>query len=559
MKNIRTIYAIMLSAILTSCSYLDFDETSGMKSKDDMYRYFGSIEQMLNNVYSYMPNNLTTATMRDCGSDDAEHGDAASAYQYFNNGAWSAVNTVDDSWSLYKGIRAANGFIHEIAGVDLSRYKYDLSYENWMKKLRFFPYEARLLRAYYFFELARRYGDIALPLEVLDAAQANSIGKTSFADVVKFIAEECDLCADHLPATHIGQPDNQIGRMTSGFAKALKSKALLYAASPLHNSADDRELWKQSASAALDIIDDGFYSLDAGDCANRADSPEVVMVVLGGDSRTFEQNNFPIRFTEGARTGATAVFPSQNLVDAFETIGGYSVVLSDDGWVSDDPAFDPAKPYSGRDPRFYRAVLADGMEFKGSVIESFSGGLDDVEVTAGGSPTGYFLRRYIQESTSFTPGATVTNKHHWIVYRYAETLLAYAESMANAFPEDMNYTDGQYPYSALWALNQVRTNAGMPPVPSCSYDRFMERLRNEWRVEFAFEDHRFWDVRRWKIADSTQTELAGVRIVRSEQGTTAYYRQVYETRTWTDKMYLFPIPQAELHKNHNLHPQNSGW
>ena len=559
MRFIKTIYFTMLSVLAVSCSFLDFDETTGLKSKEDMYKYYNSVEQMLTNVYSYMPNNLTTATMRDCGSDDAEHGNSASAYQYFNNGSWSAVNTVDDSWSLYYGIRAANSFIEEVAKVDLSRYQHNASFDNWMKKMEFFPYEARVLRANYFFELARRYGDIAMPLEVLDAAEANAIEKTPFEDVIDFIAEECDSCAAHLPDTYLGQPDNQIGRVTKGFAKALKSKALLYAASPLHNDDNDILKWKRSASAALDIIDDGIYALDTEDCVNRVDSPEIVMLVIGDDSRTFELNNFPIRFTEGAQTVAAAVFPSQNLVDAFETAAGYKVVLTESGWESDDPGFNPAEPYSGRDPRFYRTVLANGMEFKGSVIETFEGGLDDVEVAAGGSPTGYFLRRYIQESTSFTPDKTVTNKHHWIVYRYAETLLAYAESMANAFPDDMNHTDPEYPYSAIWALNQVRTNAGMPEIPQCDHEEFMRRLQNEWRVEFAFEDHRFWDVRRWKTADETQKELAAVKIMKSEEGELSFYRQVYETRTWTDKMYLYPIPQAELYKNSNLFPQNTGW
>jgi len=555
----KQIFTFILILTFSSCSFLDFDETAGLKSKEDMYKYYNSVEQMLTNVYSYMPNNLTSTTMRDCGCDDAENGNSASEYQYFNNGTWSAINTVDDSWSLYHGVRAANGFIEEIGNVDLSRYEHDAQYDNWMKKMAFFPYEARVLRANYFFELARRYGDIAMPLGVLDIPGANAISKTAFADVINFIVEECDSCANHLPETYQGQPGNQIGRMTKGYAMALKSKALLYSASPLHNSNGDVELWKRSASAALDIINMNIYSLDKTDCVNRPDSPEVVMAVIGGDSGTFEQNNFPIRFTEGARTGATAVFPSQNLVDAFETVGGYKVTLAENGWHSEDPAFDPAAPYDGRDPRFYRAVLADGMEFKGSVIEAFEGGLDDAEVTAGGSPTGYFLRRYIQETTSFNPNSLVTNKHHWIVYRYAETLLSYAESMANAFPSDMNHTDSEYPYSALWALNQVRSNAGMPLVPSCGYEEFMERLRNEWRVEFAFEDHRFWDVRRWKIGSDTQRELAGVKIRKSASGTLSYYRQVCETRSWSDRMNLYPIPQAELHKNHNLHPQNSGW
>ena len=134
-----------------------------------------------------------------------------------------------------------------------------------------------------------------------------------------------------------------------------------------------------------------------------------------------------------------------------------------------------------------------------------------------------------------------------------------AESMANAFPQDMNHTDVNYPYSAMQALNQVRINAGMPEIPQCDYEEFMPRLQNEWRVEFAFEDHRFWDVRRWKMGDQTQRELAAVKILRSEDGQLSYYRQVYETRTWTDRMYLYPIPQTELHKNNNLFPQNTGW
>lgn len=555
----RYILPVLLSMTFASCGFLDFDETDEMRGKEDMYKYYDNIEQMLTDVYSYMPDPLKSASLRDCGSDDAEHGDNTSAFQAFNNGTWSSVNVVDDAWNLYRGIRAANSFIEEVAKVDLSRYEHDASYGSWMKKFAFFPYEARVLRADYIFELARRYGDIAMPLEVLDSRQANSIGKTAFADVVDFIVGECNECAAGLPETYADQPGQQIGRMTRGFAMALKSKALLYAASALHNPDGDRDLWKTSARAALDIIESGLYSLDPEDCANNISSPEVVMAVLEGDSQTFELNNFPVRFTEGRRSGPTAVFPSQNLVDAFHTRNGYPVILTGSGWVCDDPEFDPQRPYDGRDRRFYRSVLADGMQFKGETIELFEGGLDDHEVTAGGSPTGYFLRRYIQESTSFSAQQSVTNRHCWIVYRYAETLLTYAESMAEAFPENMEYTDSEFLYSALWALNQVRSNAGMPPVDAVGYEAFMEILRNEWRVEFAFEDHRFWDVRRWKIGGETQRELAGVVINRADDGSLEFYRQVYETRVWSDRMNLYPIPQKELFKNGNLYPQNAGW
>lgn len=551
------ISAVLVSVAVQSCSFLDFDETSGLRTKEDQYRYFNSTEQMLTNVYSYMPKDLgaVSGAMRDCACDDAEYGNSGSPVQYFTNGSWSAVNTVDDAWNLYYGIRAANSFIEEVAKTDFSRYEHDVQYANWMKKLAYFPYEARVLRAHYFFELARRYGDIAMPLTVLDKDGANSIAKTSFDDVVEFIVSECDECAPMLPDSYADQPGAQIGRVTKGFAMAVKSKALLYAASPLHNETGDAEKWKRSAKAALDMIRSGIYSLDPDGCVNDISSPEVVMMAIGGDSQNFELNNFPVRFTEGRRTGPTATFPSQNLVDAFETINGAAVKLTDAGWVSDDPQFDPQKPYDNRDPRFYRTVLANGMTFKGSEIEVFEGGADHAEVTAGGSPTGYFLRKYIQETTSFVPDKTVTNKHHWVVYRYAETLLAYAESMVNAFGSP-DYSDPDYPYSALWALNQVRGNAGMPEADG---DDFKNKLINEWRVEFAFEDHRFWDVRRWKIGDETQRELVAVNIRRDEDGTLNFYRQVYENRKWTDRMYFYPIPQSELFKNRNLYPQNIGW
>ena len=562
--KLKSFFIIALSSVaLASCDFLDFDETNGLKTKEDMYKYFGTTESMLTHVYSYMPQDFGTigGAMRDCASDDAEFGNTAGLVQNFNNGSWSPIKVADDAWGLYSGIRAANSFLVEIENVDFSRFQYDGQYQNWMKKLKFFPFEARVLRAHYFFELARRYGDIAMPLEVLDKEGSNNIAKTKFADVIDFIVKECTECAAELPETYANQPDKQIGRITKGFALAVKSKALLYRASKLHNPEMNQDLWKKSAAAALEIINTGFYSLDPKATANNLDSKELVLMRMNGDSRDFELKNFPIRFTEGQRSGnvATATFPSQNLVDAFQTVNGYPVTLENTGWKCDDPDFDAAEPYANRDPRFYRTVLANGMDFKGSQIEVFEGGKDFNEIYAGGTPTGYFLRKYIQEETSFVPDNTVTKKHHWVIYRYAETLLTYAESMACAFPNNVEYTDGTYTRSALWALNQVRANANMPAIEACSQEEFMEHLRNEWRVEFAFEDHRFWDVRRWKIADETQRELYGVKVVKQNDGTFAFYKNQYESRTWKDCMYLYPIPQSELFKNANLNPQNQGW
>ena len=566
MKIMRTKYILMIilsSVSFFSCTYLDYDETNNLKTKEDMYKYFGSTESMLTHVYTFMPQDFGVIenAMRASASDDAEFGSTGAIVQIFNTGNWSPVKTTDTAWSLYKGVRAANSFIEEIAKVDFSRYENDASYKNWMKKLKNFPYEARVLRAHYFFELARRYGDIAMPLTVLDQNEASTFGKTKFADVINFIVSECSEAANNLPLNYENEPDKQVGRVTKGFAMAVKSKALLYAASKLHNPLMDVDAWKKSAKAAQDLIEIGVYSLDTQESANNIASKEVVLMRMNSENLNFENLNFPLRFTEGNRSSyviSESNYPSQNLVDAFETINGYSVTLEENGWISDDPNFNSQFPYDNRDPRFSRVVLANGMEFKESTIETFIGGKDDAVISQGGSPTGYFLKKYIQESTSFAPDHLVPNKHHWVIYRYAETLLTYAESMINAF-NDPTYVDGTYKYSALWAINQVRANAGMPAITTTNKDEFMNRLYNEWRVEFAFEDHRFWDVRRWKIADKTQRELYGVKIETLPNGKLQFFRNLYETRTWKDCMYLYPIPQDELFKNTNLNPQNSGW
>ncbi|MBR4686807.1 MAG: RagB/SusD family nutrient uptake outer membrane protein, partial [Bacteroidales bacterium] len=437
-------------------------------------------------------------------------------------------------------------------------YKYDNKYQRWLDHLAYYPYQARVLRAYYFFELARRYGDIPMPLTMLTAEEANEIEKTPFDEVIDFIVRECTESAAKLPDTYVGLLDDEIGRVTRGFALAVKAKALLYAASPLHNPSGDKSKWQKAAAAAKEIIDLGIYKLDPAEKANNYTSQEVIFAILRSESQSFEYYNFPVRFTEGQRTYVGGTYPTQNLVDAFQTLNGYDITLTANGWQTSDPDFDLTKPYEGRDPRFARAILANGMTFKGSTIETFVGGRDYSATRNDlGSPTGYYLRRYIQESTSFTPENTVTNKHQWIVYRYAEALLTYAEAM-NEYLGSPTATDGNLSVSALDALNQVRANAGMPAVNATSQSAFRDAVRREWRVEFAFEDHRFWDVRRWDIGQATQGQIDGVEITRSG-GTFHYKRMTVENRTWSARQNLYPIPQSELFCNPNLNPQNTGW
>ena len=559
----KFIYLISAALLLAACNFLDFDETSSLYDRDDMYTTYSNIQKMLTNVYGYMPNKDivdVSDAMRDCGSDDAEFGDPDASVQRFNNGNWSAISTVDTKWTFYNAIRSANEFLESIKTADISRYQYDAKYNRWLDHLKCFPYEARALRAFYLFELARRYGDIPMPLTMLSVEEANSIEKTPFDDVIKFICDECDSCALKLPTTYIGMLDDEYGRVTKGFAMSLKAKALLYAASPLFNKTGDKSKWQKAAMAAKDVIDLGLYRLDPGEKANCPgnSSPEVILQIMRSESQSFEKYNFPVRFTMGSRTYMSGTYPTQNLVDAFQTAAGYDITLGDEGWQTDDPNFDVTRPYEGRDPRFARTILADGMTFKGETIETFVGGADYSATRQDlGTPTGYYLRRYIIEDVDFTPEANVSAKHSWIIFRYAEILLAYAEAV-NEYLGGPDATDGTFSLSARDALNQVRANAGMPDVDVNGQDAFRNAVQREWRVEFAFEDHRFWDVRRWKIGADTQTQIYGAEIIKGAEKKD-YSRILVERRTWADRMYLYPIPQSELFCNTNLQPQNPGW
>ena len=565
----KILYILTLVVLCTGCHVLDFDETSADYTRADMITDYSNISRLLTNVYGYMPAKDiadVSSALRDCGSDDAEYADPEASVQRFTNGNWSAISTVDTKWELYGGVRAANDFldlvwdeetkdIKEVVKENLSIFRYTAKYNQQMEHLACFPYEAKVLRAYYFFELARRYGDIPMPLVKLTAEEANAIEKTPFDDVVEFIVAECDEAAEHLPNTYVGMLDDEIGRVTKGFALAVKAKALLYAASPLHNPSGDKSKWEKAAAAAKAIMDMDYYVLDPKETANNYTSPEVILAICRSESQSFERYNFPVRFTYGDRTSMAGTYPTQNLVDAFQTINGYDITLGANGWTTSDPDFDITRPYENRDPRFARAILANGMAFKGSTIETFVGGRDYSATRSDlGTVTGYYLRRYIIESVDFTPEAQTQAKHQWIVYRYAEALLSFAEAANEALGGP---TDASMGLSALDALNQVRANAGMPAVSASSQAAFRDAVRREWRVEFAFEDHRFWDVRRWDIGQETQGQIDGVEIVKSGSQFT-YSRKVVETRSWSSRMNLFPIPQSETFSNPNL-TQNTGW
>lgn len=544
----KTKYYFTLLALLMlgSCSYLDFDESVGYK-KDDVYAFFDRTKQSLTSVYSYLPSDFGSidGAMRAAATDEAEYVWNTSTIHRFNDGSWSAILTVDDVWdNMYAGIRAANMFLENYQ-KDFPEMEWNDGYEDLMKQYQYYPYEARFLRAFFHFELAKRYCNIPLVVKTYTTDEINSLKPASFDDIIDFVVSECDQIAVELPVNYADVAGKETGRITRGAAMALKVRALLYAASPLHNEANDAAKWLDAATAASDLISaadaDGWYSLVSESAVNNLASEELILETRMADANSFERLNFPLGF-EGGQTG---MCPTQNLVDAFEMSDGTAF-----DWENEDHVKNIYNT-SHRDPRLFKTVIYNNSAWKGQLVQTFVGGKNG-QPQEGATLTSYYLKKYLVEGVNLTEGSATTARHVWVVFRYADVLLSYAEALYEA-TNNADFTSGEFPLSPREAVNRVRTRAGVVDLPDGD---FREQVRNERRVELAFEDQRFWDVRRWKIADQT-TDIYGVTITKSGSKYT-YTRTLIDERVWNDKMYLYPIANTECFKNTNL-IQNPGW
>ncbi|HET8830388.1 MAG TPA: RagB/SusD family nutrient uptake outer membrane protein, partial [Pelobium sp.] len=215
----------------------------------------------------------------------------------------------------------------------------------------------------------------------------------------------------------------------------------------------------------------------------------------------------------------------------------------------------PMDPYAGRDLRLQKTIIINGSTWKGQAVQSYVGGANGKPIT-NATKTGYYLKKHVIEIINLLPTNTTTREHAWVLFRYGEVLLNYAEAMNEAYgPEDAS----TFGTTALEAVNQVRLRAGMPNFPAgMSKEDFRQKLRNERMVELAFEDHRFWDVRRWKIGQQT-TDIYQMEITPATVGNGfVFEKKLLEVRPFEDRMNFYPIPQAEINKNSNL-IQNTGW
>lgn len=531
-----------------------------------------------NDLFNYLPTGFNRVgadpgDFLDAGTDDAVPSRFNRPVQYFTNGAISVVNSPEQYWATaYAGIRRVNIFLANIDKVPAVA-----------SSIVIWKAEARFIRAMLYFELVKRYGGVPLVGDRLFTLDDDlALPRTPYADCVSYIVSECDAIKGdlRLPAAI---PDGEWGRIPRTAALALKARLLLYAASPLYNGGQvngagalqgypgyDAGRWQLALTAAQDLISLNAHGLLTTPAATAFASvftvkknTEIILAKQAANSFTLESYNAPVGYgAPAASQGLTS--PSQNFVDAFPMLNGLAIGATGSG-------YDAGNPYASRDPRLLASVFANGVTVGTAAtgsrwlsrnVETFDGGRDRPGGAAVQTRTGYYLRKFLGD---FSSSASYANQsHNFPLFRYAEVLLNAAEALneLNRTPEALNLLLPLRQRAGLTAGTGSRY--GIPATLSQADARAL--IRNERRIELGFEEHRFWDLRRWKTAETTLSgPLYGMQITRAGAGTTAApYTYAYNPRitaatmVWQPRLYYLPLPYDETTKNLNL-TQNPGW
>lgn len=406
--------------------------------------------------------------------------------------------------------------------------------------------EMKFIHAYIYASLIWRYGGVPIINNIFELNDDYSVPRDSYDNCVDFICTELDEAIGLLPDK---QPDSDSGRASADAAKALKSRVLLYAASPLNNANNDLSKWERAADAAEVLLHSDYSLYSDYQKLFLQDNDEIIF------ARYFTQaNSTPIHqyWGRNGSHGWGMGSPTQNLVSDYEMINGELPFL-DNGTVNARSGYDPANPYVNRDPRFYASVLYDGSLWMGRETETYTGGLDSRGSSIepwNASFTGFYIKKYMPLEIPPT-GSTEGTTSPWIFFRFAEILLNYAEAKYELGDE----------VTARKYVNMVRARDGvqMPPVTATG-DELREKIHHERRIELALEDHRYFDVRRWKIAPVTENKnVLGITIKKLADGSKTYEISQLMERSFDDKNYLLPIPRAEIDRSLGALTQNPGY
>ncbi|MDR1335565.1 MAG: RagB/SusD family nutrient uptake outer membrane protein [Tannerella sp.] len=535
MKKINQIICILAILFVSACNdVLDMKPLDKL-SENDVWNDQALIQLYVNTVYRGSLPSGFQGDLLSSACDEAYCIHNSGNFRLILRGELSPDNVNDLSWTLnywktaYSRIRDINIFFDRIS---------DAPVDEEFRKMA--TGEMTFLRAFVYANLIARYGGVPIINTIYELNQDYAISRDSYEECVSYIIAELDKAIPLLPDK---QPESQLGRASADACRALKSRVLLYAASPLVNATNDRARWQAAASAAGELLNTR-YALE-GDYRQTflRDNGEIIFArsySQGQDNTT----DFHLYQGRNGSNGWGAENPVQGLVDAFETVSGEMPRL-DNGEVNPASGYDPLHPYENRDPRLSASILYDGAVWAGRETETWRGGLDSPESSVqswNASLSGYYFRKFLHEDIP-PSGGSVRPTSPWIFFRYAEILLNYAEAMFELGDEE---TAREY-------LNLVRSRAGvnMPPIPATvAGEALRKRIHNERRVELVFEGHRFFDVRRWKIAMETENvDQRGVDI-RIVDGVKTYdFNRAVLQRRFSEQHYWIPIPRAEIDKS----------
>lgn len=581
--------AVMVVAMTYGCSDELNITPDGRLTLDIIFSDSDYTEQYANSMYEYIRkygNGYHYYTWLSAFTDDATDSQAPAdtwlMLHQWNQGNFSAANppfmagsttlrySERDFWgTAFGGVRKTNVFLTRVNNMNMP---------NEVKRDRYMA-EAHVLRAHYYFELIKNFGGV--PLFAEDITRRDNfadIERASFDDCVQFIVKDCDeaIASKELPFRTM--EDGQRGRMTKAVAYFIKASALLFAASPHWNPNNDVAKWQAAATAAKEALDqlvshgyqlfpnyERFFITRPDKNQDPLDKETILEAIdtWGYGSQTYRRfgvicylmNMIPVDFA----SEKCGLCPSQELVDSYEMKDGTVPILGYDDDAHTKPIINPAsgyddqKPYVDRDPRFYASVWYNGAYFgkkdgRDIYIESFVGGRHGISGIKQRTPTGYYTRKYVDPSMR----SAGSSKTLWRIYRLAELYLdlAEAENEANG-PTQIAYD----------AVNATRRRAGMPDMPTgLTKDEFRERVRRERRVEMAFEENRFYDLRRWNILVENSRLKTGMRWTKAADGTLSNERilSVDCHATANEKYYLLPIDLKEIIRM-PLVKQNPGW
>lgn len=530
---------LLLAAIFTSCKDLEL-------APEDQFTdltYWNSpakAQSMLNTAYSQIYS-TDHFFYDEAMSDNAYSRTDASGSNSIATGAYDAsLARLKDEWTdHYRGIKSCNLLLSNIDRVP----DMDQALKTRMKA------EARVLRAFQYFQLMTWFGDVPLFEKDITIEESRSIQRSPRAEVLAFILKELDESVSGLP-TNTALSEAERGRITKGAAIALKARVLLY-----------ESRWADVVSTCELLINNtnnGSYSLFPSYEGlflpqNEYNSEVILDVQFVPLTRTWGTFFDLAPISAGARLNAMA--PTQELVNSYRMLNGKLPGESGSGYVE-------SNPYNNRDPRLTYTVVYHGYTWKkpnGSTQTIYikpgsdpnAAKLDEYAPGSSKTATGYYLRKYFDPTHTTSLGSGL----NLILIRYADVLLMYAEAKNELAKLD----------EATWnqTIKALRSRAGFTDAGALNYNSswsqgdLKEIIRNERRVELAMEGLRIFDIRRWKIAETVLNGwVHGAQFGPANED--GGYIRAGQRSFDKNKHYLWPVPREERSINPNL-SQNPGW